>query len=83
MRNGFWMHKHAMDVFIEVVRLQYRDMKRTRLKIRWWNLGYVGNPYCISSKIETVTIKTTDLANWHQLTNRQLNTPRLAPGLPG
>lgn len=82
MRPGYWMHTNAMDVFIEVVRIQYQDNKRLKLKVRWWNLGYVGRPYCITYRPDTVTINFRDQFKWLPLTVSQLETIRKQPGFP-
>ena len=82
MAPGFYMHENAMDVCLEVISVSHSDLKRINVKARWWNLGYVGNPYCITPQIETITIDNADALKWHTLTNRQLHTARLAPGFP-
>ena len=80
MTKGFYMHKDAMDVCMEVVRIPYRDNKRYRLKIRWWNLGYTGNPWLLDPMLFSLTIFKTD-AHWIYI-NNLMNKKRLKPGLP-
>jgi len=66
-------HPHFRDVFIEIVRIQYRDEKRVKAKIRWWNRGYKGlNPYAISG-IETFTFTNE---KWNELINVEIEYDR-------
>lgn len=81
MRPGFWMHENGMDCCIEVLRIQYSDQKRVKVKARWWNLGYTGNPWLIDPKIETIELKRADLPKWHNITHK-MHTPRKASGMP-
>lgn len=80
--KGFYVHDNTMDVFIEVTRMPYRDAKRVRLKVRWWNFGYVGKPYLISNSEQSITIAAEDIAKWKRLTQAQMNTARTQPGAP-
>lgn len=82
MRSGFYMHENAMDVCIEILRLQYTDAKRVKLKIRWWNLGYVGNPFCIDARGATITIKASDIHKWKYLNSQHFLHKRRKPGFP-
>lgn len=66
--KGFWLHERFMDVFIEVLRVQYRDAKRIRLRVRWWNRGASGNPFPIRMN-DPITIQTKDLKHWRQCTS--------------
>lgn len=40
-------HPKFRDVFIEIVKITYRDNKRVKCKIRWWNKGCTGNPWLL------------------------------------
>lgn len=68
MRNfskGYYVHKNFMDVAIEVVKIQYRNDRRTKLKIRWYNRGWVGQPFELyGMRPTTISVKHTDINNW-------------------
>ena len=81
MRPGFWMHEDAMDVCIEVKRIQYSNTNKLVLKILWWNLGYSGNPFLLYYNPQTVTILRKDLHKWHGI-NGKFYQKRTAPGMP-
>lgn len=53
--KGLWEHEMFMDVFIEVLKVKYQDSKKAKLNVRWWNKGWIGEPYSISG-IEPLTI---------------------------
>ncbi len=75
MRPGFYMHRNAMDCFIEITRIQYQDLERLKARVRWLNLGYTGNPWVIRSN-DAIEIKVNDLKNWisiNPLTHRKLS----------
>lgn len=52
-----------MDVFVEVLKTTYRGSKYRKIKVRWWNLGFTGNPWPLSC-VETVTIQESDWYRW-------------------
>lgn len=86
MRPGFWMHENAMDVCIEIIKVQYGDQKRTKFKVRWWNLGYTGNPWLIPypdqfARPSVLELQNKDFSKWHNITHK-MHTPRKASGLP-
>lgn len=82
MRCGFWMHVNSMDVCLEVCRVPYYDAKRVKVKGRWWNLGYTGNPWMISGmKLESLEIPTEQLKNWVFISGKT-QIARTKPGLP-
>lgn len=64
MTRGYYMHKNAMDVFIEIVKVQYQDSKRFKVKTLVWNLGYTGNPWPILPSFQKYEIKREDAKNW-------------------
>lgn len=54
MQSYFITHPRFRDVFIEAIRVVYRDEKRVKVKIRWWNRSHDGrNPFPISN-VETM-----------------------------
>lgn len=73
-----YMHRNAMDLCIQVLKIQYRDSRRIKLKVRWWNLGYTGNPWPL--EMERIEIKTSDWLNWRPLSFEDFNTPRAHVG---
>lgn len=69
MTRDKFMHKNAMDVFIEVLGVEGESHL-----VRWWNLGYVGKPW--EMDLEVVTIKKEDEHNWRELTSADFLIPR-------
>ncbi len=67
--RGFFTHDRFMDVFIEVLRVQYRGPKYTKLKIRWWNKSQSNNPFIIDYSSYTIKILHTDLKQWKVVQN--------------
>lgn len=55
-----------MDVYIEVVKVQYQDWKRAKLRVIWWNKGWVGVPFQLTN---VVSLKVTNLTGWKRLNN--------------
>ena len=57
--NLFWTHVKFMDVVIRVVKRQYSDKKRVKLRVEWWNKSgwYIG-------VTENITIKKDQFDNW-------------------
>lgn len=80
MRTGFWMHENCKDVCIELLKFWQFKAGFYTLKVRWWVLGYTGNPY-YSDVQETIEIKKEDWKKWHDITNR-MQVKRSKPGLP-
>jgi len=76
------MHKNSMDVAFVADRIQYADIKRTKYRGRWQNLGYTGKPWDLQPHQVTLTIYTDQASNWITLTHGQIYTPRTAPGVP-
>jgi hypothetical protein len=61
-RSGmFYRHEKMMDVFIEVIKTYQVDNKRSKVKVRWWNYGYVGEPWSIGI---TQTLDIRDSIDW-------------------
>lgn len=79
--SQFYMHENAMDVCIEVVATQYKDDQKIKMKVFWWNLGYVGEPYRLFPTAEKLIVRTEDWPKWKNITDR-IDIKREAPGLP-
>lgn len=54
-----------MDLAIEVLKTQYRDEKRIKVKVQWWNLGWTDQVYPF--KREKIEIKVEDIKKWKPL----------------
>lgn len=50
----FYTHPRFMDVMFQA-HLRYRDDKRVKLRITWWNKGQCGEPYPLGIS-ENITI---------------------------
>lgn len=60
--NNKYKHANCTDVFIEVLKVQYFDIKRVKVRVAWWNVGTVSSfPLGI---IETIEIKRQDILSW-------------------
>lgn len=81
MRRGFYMHENAMDVAIEVTRVQYEDSKRIKFRGKYWNLGYSGTPWLIFHQDFALEINKADLPKWICI-NSKMTTKRMKSGLP-
>lgn len=66
MSPGFYMHANAMDCCIEIIKVQYRDSKRIKARVRWWNLGFTGNAWVLRFN-DPIEISTSELPNWKQI----------------
>lgn len=64
-KKMFYTHDEFMDVAVEVVKVQFQDSKKAKLKIRWWNRGWVGKPYDIFLADHKITIK--NFRGWKRL----------------
>jgi len=70
--KGYYRHNNSLDVFFEVIKVQYVDHKRAKLRGRWWNLGWVGEPFLVyPGNPVTVEIKKEEFRNWKYLYNTQ------------
>lgn len=48
-----------MDVFMEILKVQYIGPKYRKLTVRWWNVGFTKNPW-VASDHETIKILNED-----------------------
>lgn len=63
MRAGFaYKHENCTDSFIEIMKVQYHDNKRVKVRVIWWTIGTTRS--WPSGLIETIEIKREDLAKW-------------------
>jgi hypothetical protein len=62
---GLWTHEKFMDVAIEIIKVSYQDEKQAKLKIWWWNRGWVGEPFRPFSTPDRLII--TDFTGWKKL----------------
>lgn len=53
-----------MDVYIEVLKVQYQDNKRAKLIVIWWNKGWVGQPFMVSLRSR---LKIVNFKGWRRL----------------
>lgn len=75
------MHKNAMDVAFDVMRIiEYRPGEHN-VKGQWINLGYTGNPYRLYSGHTTIRIPKHKWDNWEDITD-WLNIKRNTSGRP-
>jgi hypothetical protein len=78
----FYMHKNAMDVCIEVLKIRYQDDRQIKLKVRWWNLGYAGERYALfGNNAENLILSRANWLEWVNITD-QVDNKREKPGLP-
>lgn len=66
----YYMHKRAMDVFIEVLGLVVTESDGSMsMLVQWWNLGYTGNPWMLPNRTggplqQVIHIKKGQVQNW-------------------
>ena len=68
---GFFKHRRFNDVLMYVVRREFRDEERIKLKIRWWNIA----GYWCHEGFDHVTVKVRDLPNWRRVDAGADNLP--------
>lgn len=79
-KHGTYIHETAKDLFIEVLKIQYLDHKRIKMKVAWFNIGF-GRPYLVDpwSNIEIPFDKFKEWgyfeweADWKGFRKRQEN----------
>lgn len=76
------MHKNAMDLAFHVLNKQYEDTTSVCYQGHWMSLGYVGEPYRLNVPTTNVHFSKRELADWVVLTEKQLSTKRMKPGVP-
>lgn len=62
-RAGYYIHTTAKDCFIEVLKSQFQDSKRFKGRVRWWALGYTGNPWVLRWN-DPIEISADQFKNW-------------------
>lgn len=55
-----------MDVFVEILSVQYRCPEYTKVKVVWWNHGQCGMPYCLNI-VQKFKIKRENHNDWTRL----------------
>jgi len=77
-----YMHKNAMDVGIEVKKINYKSPDNLNISVNWVNLGYAGAPYRpYGDMIQEILIPVEQKSDWINITNK-LNIKRTKPGIP-
>jgi hypothetical protein len=59
----YYVHHKFKDVFIEVCKIQYTGPTYRKMKVRWWNIGFTGNPWCLDSRPQIIKIENK---KWNQ-----------------
>ena len=64
MATKFLTHPQFRDILMEVVKITYRDEKRVKAKVNWWNRGFDGtSPWPLFAEPET---REFTLAKWRE-----------------
>jgi hypothetical protein len=63
--NSFWVHKEFKDVMCEVLRVYRVNPRYMKVKVRWWNRGFTGNPWIIDYKPQTLKIPYQTVKDWY------------------
>lgn len=71
----FMTHDSFKDVFIEVLKTQYRGLRYRKLRVRWWNLGFSDNPWLCFPEPQTIKIMESDWKRWSFFTPGALVHP--------
>lgn len=59
--KGMWDHERFSDVYMEVIKVQYRGTKYTKMRVTWWHRN--GYPLTAGCK-QTVKIYKKDYFKW-------------------
>lgn len=81
--NDFIMNKKSMDICSEVLEISSLNDDSVTIKVRFWNLGYSGDPWILTGEFDSFDIKFTDVTDWVVLSDEQISTPRTKSGIPG
>lgn len=65
--KGFWEHEKFMDVFVEVISIQYINDDFTELTVRWWNKSQTNNPFMMSKNVQVIKINKEDYVKWRRV----------------
>lgn len=61
-----YKHENNKDVAFELIKVQYEDDLRLKLKVKWWNISSPGYEYPIIG--QKITISKSDWSNkWNIL----------------
>lgn len=66
INKGAWVHENFMDIFVDVIRVQYRGPKYVLCRIMWCNKGYMGTPWIIDGP-RTIKIMNEDMNKWRKV----------------
>ena len=61
---GFWIHKDAMDIFLEVQEVMHNGKSRSKLKVRYWSKGAVNEPWLVSTETDNIMILVENYKDW-------------------
>ena len=61
--KGPWRHRRMVDVFVDIIKIQYVGEKYTKLKVIWMNRGYTGKPWMLTMP-ENVKVMREDEKDW-------------------
>ncbi len=78
--DRYYMHKDCKDVCIYIEDYDEYNAPKNVFTVEWWNLGYTGAPWPISSQ-EKMTVLDQDIPNWIDVTEIMFNK-RNESGLP-
>jgi len=67
MTMGKWVHKNAMDMFIEIIQIPYKGPEYYKIKYLCWNKGQCGVPHLIDTKVYKAKILKEDFKNWSRV----------------
>lgn len=72
--RGFWAHEKFRDVVAEIVGNPIVQPGYTKVKIKFWSLGWVGNPTIIFPEKPTQWIKIfrKEYPRWRRISGDQL-----------
>ncbi len=63
MKKWLVTHPRFMDIYMEIVKVVYRDEKRVKAKVLWWNKGYTGNPWLL---FDRPTVEEFPIEKWNE-----------------
>ncbi len=62
----YLVHENFKDVFIESIAVVKHTAEYRDLEVRWWNQGFMKQPWPISMRTQVIRIQESDLSRWKE-----------------
>lgn len=64
--KGYWIHRHSMDIFYEVLKVYNVHKDYIKVKYNCWNINQFGEPHMTPGNPYRAKVMKKDLANWRR-----------------